>query len=94
MFKRHAALFIHAVWGQRSSSGQYLVLLLLFLMAQGFLPLLLHPQLSGQLQHALVAGHCLHLVDREGIAVRRCWDGCWGISQGLKRPDSDSCHLV
>lgn len=41
----------------------YLVLLLLLLMTQRLLPLLLHPQLPRLLQHPLVVGHRLHLVD-------------------------------
>lgn len=35
-------------------------------MTQRLLPLLLHTQLSGLLQHPLVVGHCLHLVDAPG----------------------------
>lgn len=51
----------------------YLVLLLLFLVAQGLLSLLLHPQLSGVIQHPLMVGHRLHLVDKRRSRTHPAW---------------------
>lgn len=41
--------------------GQYLVLLLLLLLGEIFLPLFLHPELSGHFKHPLMVLHRLHL---------------------------------
>lgn len=49
----------------------YLILLLLLLVSQRLLPLLLHPQLPGLLQHPLMVRHRLHLVERKHHSVLR-----------------------